>query len=270
MQQCTQQLINQHLMDINPILSGWATDWNCAPKWEPQRYHMLLYYTKKGRFTLIRKGHTYPVCPGQIFFVPLDDHETYTVGTAGETYDFSWIGFTGTLSHRFGEVLSPLDVGENQLLHLKNLFNFSHIAYELAADLLLLHADLLDTKEPKLDYVQHIIDYIQQAYMLPLTIESLAAQVGLDRSYLSRLFKQRTGTTLHNHLQHVRIHQAKQLLIQGYSVKESAYQCGFADHKHFQKVFLQHEGITPNIWKKCMIEHLGRIRNKETLGLRLD
>jgi len=264
MRQCTQNLINQHLMDINPILAGWATDWNCAPQWEPQRHHMLLYYVKKGSFTLIRKNASYQVRPGQIFFVSFDDRITHTKeDEPKQTYDFSWIGFTGALSHRFGQILPPLEIRNDQLTHFKNLMRISpYNAYDLAADLLLLRSSLLDSHEPKPDYVQHIVDYIQQSYMLPLTVEGLAAQVGLDRSYLSRLFKQRTGTTLRDHLQYVRIHQAKQLLAQGYSVKESAYRCGFRDDKRFHKVFLQHEGITPNMWKKCMIEHLSNIHSK--------
>lgn len=263
MRQCTQHLINQHLMDINPILAGWATDWTCAPQWEPQRYHMLLYYVKKGNFTLVRKDCSYPVHPGQIFFVSLDDQTSLTEGNPEETYDFVWVGFTGALSHRFGEILAPLDICDNQLSHLTQLVHFSsHTAYDLAADLLLLRADLLDSNEPKKDYVQHVLDYIQQAYMLPLTVNGIAAQVGLNRSYLSRLFKQKTGTTLHNHLLQVRFHQAKQLLSQGHSVKESAYRCGFPDDKRFHKVFLQHEGVTPNTWKKYMLENLSNIQNK--------
>ncbi|MBP3633762.1 MAG: helix-turn-helix domain-containing protein [Oscillospiraceae bacterium] len=262
MRQCTQNLINQHLMDINPILAGWVTDWEASPVWEKQRYHMLVFYVQRGEFTLVTKDASYPVHAGQIFFIPLDDHTSYTIGKS-DIYDFIWVGFTGSLSHRFAELPRVLDIGDDQLPHLRTLRQFSpHTAYDLAADLLLLRSALLDDNEPKCDYVQYVIDYIQKAYMLPITVESLAEQVGLDRSYLSRLFKERTGTTLQNHLQFVRFHQAKNLLVQGYSIKEAAYKSGFTDDKNFHKVFLRREGMTPTVWKKHMLENLATLQNK--------
>ena len=262
MQQCTQNLINQHLMDINPILAGWVADWNYAPRWNAPRTYMIIYYISRGRFTLVRDGCAYPVHEGQAFFVSLDDRTSYITGGEG-LYDYIWVGFSGSLSHRFSELPAVVDIADDQLLHLKNLHDFTpRTAYDLAADLLLLRSNLLDDNEPKFDYVQHVIDYIQKAYMYPITVESLATQVGLDRSYLSRLFKKRTGQTLQDHLQYVRFLQAKTLLVQGFSVKEAAYKCGFSDDKNFHKVFVRREGMTPTQWKKCMLENLSTLQNK--------
>lgn len=264
MKQCTQHLINQHLMDINPILAGWSKDWDWAPRWGTDtRYHMTLYYIKKGTFTLVRKSGSYEVHAGQCFFLPLDDRYTHTVSIPGQTYDYAWVGFNGSLSHRFAELTAPLDVAQEQLPNLKALYDFGpHTPYNLAADLLMLRSTLLDSNEPKPDYVQYVLDYIHQAYMQPITVESLAVQVGLDRSYLSRLFKKKTGVTMQNYLQNVRFREAKQFLIQGCSVKEAAYKCGFKDDKTFHKVFLQREGYTPTVWKKCVLENLVTLQNR--------
>ena len=260
MRQCTQNLINQHLMDINPILAGWVTDWPSSPRWEPQRYFMYLCYVKKGRFTLVMDKGSFPVREGQAFFIPLEDRTSYVVDHS-DSYDYTWVGFNGSLSHRFSDLSPVVDVPDDQLIHLKNLNKFSpHTAFDLAADLFLLRSKLMDDNEPKCDYVQHTIDYIQRAYMYPITVESLAAQVGLDRSYLSRLFKQKTGQILHDHLQYVRFHQAKTLLVQGCSVKEAAYRCGFHDDKSFHKIFMQKEGLTPTVWKKCVMENMATLQ----------
>ena len=260
MRQCTQNLINQHLMDINPILAGWAIDWPGNPGWEPIRYYMYLCYLKKGHCTLVTDKGSFPVKEGQAFFIPLEDRTSYTIREC-ETYDYLWVGFSGSLSHRFSHICPVVDIPEDHLVHLKNLDKFTpHTAFDLAADLFLLRSKLMDDNEPKCDYVQHTIDYIQRSYMYPITVESLAAQVGLNRSYLSRLFKQKTGQTLHEHLQHVRFHQAKTLLIQGCSVKEAAYQCGFADDKSFHKIFMQKEGLTPTVWKKCVMKNLATLQ----------
>lgn len=263
MKQCTQTLINQHLLDINPILAGWSTDWEFPPRWDELRRNMSLYYIRRGSFTLVREDGSFPVKGGDCFFLPMEDLTTYTVGEPGQTYDYAWVGFTGALSHRFSEVTAPFQADADQLIHLKALHDFDpHTPYNLAADLLLLRATLLDTNEPNPDYVQHIIDYIQLAYMLPITVESLSAQVGLDRSYLSRLFKKKTGTTLQNHLQYVRLQEAKRMLMQGCSVKEAAYKCGFGDDKNFHKMFVRREGLTPTQWKKCVLENLSTLQYK--------
>ena len=261
MRQTTQQLINQHLMDINPISAGWATGQNKSPSWYLPRHHMLLYYIAKGRFTLVTPDGSYPVHEGQAFFISFNDNTTYTVGDPDEIYDFMWIGFTGSLSHRFAEAPKVFDIPDNRLTHLKHLHDFTaHTAFDLAADLLLLRSDLFDANEPTCDYVQYVIDYIQTAYMHPISVESLAAQIGLNRSYLSRLFKTKTGQTLQNYLQLVRFQESKHFLIQGYSVKEAAYKCGFSDDKNFHKVFLQREGMTPTAWKKCVLQNLATLQ----------
>lgn len=263
MKQCTQQLFNPHLMDINPILAGWSIDWEHSPRWDPLRRNMSLYYIRRGSFTLVRKDASYPVHDGDCFFLPMEDLDSYTIEEPGQTYDYVWVGFTGSLSHRFAEITAPFRVDETQLVNLKALHDFDvRTPYNLASDLLLLRSTLLDHNEPKLDYVQYIIDYIQRAYMLPITVETLAAQVGLERSYLSRLFKKKTGITLQSHLQYVRFQEAKRLLIQGCNVKEAAYQSGFGDDKTFHKIFLQREGLTPTVWKKCVLENLATLQYK--------
>lgn len=268
-QNITQHLINQQLLDINPVLAGWCTNVKAPPIWQKKRYTMLLYYITKGSFTLVTEEGPCLVHEGQAFFLSLTDLTTYAEQTdPNATYDFRWVGFTGVLSHRFSSLPKVIDVPEQHLTHLKELTQFGpNTAYDLAADLLLLRASMFDGNEPKRDYIQTTIDYINSSYMHPITVESLAAQVGLERSYLSRLFKQKTGQTLQKHLQLVRIQEAKYFMIQGCSVKEAAYRCGFADHKNFHKAFLHHEGITPTTWKKCMLENLSTMQNKWPEGI---
>ena len=260
MGQTTQTLFDPRLTDMAPILAGWCTDLDKTPAWGTQRYHVSLYYVRHGHFTLVTDHGSYPVKEGQAFIISLSDSTSYTVAGEGP-YSYCWVGFNGTLSHRLAEVTGVFDVPEGQLEHLKDLRSFdAHTVYDLAADLLRLRSWLLDGDEPKRDYVQQILDHIQSAYMYPITVESLAAQVGLDRSYLSRLFKKKTGQTLQEHLQVVRFQQAKALMIQGCSVKEAAYQCGFCNDKNFHKVFLRREGITPNQWKKWVLHNLATLR----------
>ena len=124
MKQCTQQLFNPHLMDINPILAGWSIDWEHSPRWDSQRRNVTLYYIRRGNFTLVREDGSYPVGEGNCFFLPMEDRTAHTIGEPGQTYDYMWVGFTGSLSHGFAEISAPFRAEENQLVNLKTLQNF--------------------------------------------------------------------------------------------------------------------------------------------------
>ncbi len=42
-------------------------------------------------------------------------------------------------------------------------------------------------------YVKNVINYIQLKYSEPIKIDTIAMSLGLNRSYLTRLFKEATG-----------------------------------------------------------------------------
>ncbi|MCF0192184.1 MAG: AraC family transcriptional regulator [Prevotella sp.] len=50
--------------------------------------------------------------------------------------------------------------------------------------------------------------------------------------------------------------RAKQLMEQDKEMplSEVAYKCGFSDAAYFSKTFKQHEGITPSVFRKSMVE----------------
>ena len=63
-----------------------------------------------------------------------------------------------------------------------------------------------------LTYIQTTIQFIRQKYSDPIRIQDIADYCGLNRSYLTRLFKHATGYTPQEYLAQYRINQAKQLL----------------------------------------------------------
>ena len=82
-----------------------------------------------------------------------------------------------------------------------------------------------------------------------LSLEVLAAEAGLGRYQLIRAFRAATGFTPHAYLLNARVNRGRQLLGEGQPLAEVAYQLGFADQSHFQRVFKAYVGMTPGQYR---------------------
>lgn len=93
--------------------------------------------------------------------------------------------------------------------------------------------------------------YIDEHYMEVVQLNEVAEYVGLAPSYLSSLFKKQVGKSLVEYLTHIRIQNAKQLLIdRDRNIADIADEVGFADVKYFIKRFKKVTGLTPNEYRK--------------------
>lgn len=93
--------------------------------------------------------------------------------------------------------------------------------------------------------VNDILEYINQNITMPITIEHLASHFYLSKSFICRIFKLSTGTTINKYLTARRISIAKSLLSDGISVLEVSEQSGFQDYSTFFKCFTKIVGISP-------------------------
>jgi len=93
--------------------------------------------------------------------------------------------------------------------------------------------------------VNDILEYINQNISAPITIQQLAEHFFLSKSFICRIFKQSTGTTVNKYLTARRISIAKSLLSEGVSVNEVSEQCGFLDYSTFLKSFTKTVGVSP-------------------------
>lgn len=104
-----------------------------------------------------------------------------------------------------------------------------------------LHMQLTD--HPEINKVKH---YIQQHYEQPITVKSLAKYVAMDESYLSGLFKRKTGQTVIQYLHQVRVNQAKNLLRQtDMPINQIGEKVGFVHNNYFNKIFKRITNQTP-------------------------
>lgn len=90
------------------------------------------------------------------------------------------------------------------------------------------------------------IDYIYNHLHEAIRAEDLAAQAGLNRSYLSTLFKKETGQSISAYILSKRMEAAKNMLkFSDYSYAEIAAVLAFNSQSHFIRVFRAQTGYTP-------------------------
>ena len=93
--------------------------------------------------------------------------------------------------------------------------------------------------------VDDILSYINGNIANPISIEQLAGEFFLSESYICRIFKSATGTTIGKYITARRISIAKALLNEGISVSEAYERSGFTDYSNFFKAFTKAVGISP-------------------------
>jgi len=93
--------------------------------------------------------------------------------------------------------------------------------------------------------VDGILAYINTNIGQTITVEQLAEHFYLSESYICRIFKQATGTTINKYITARRISIAKAHLNEGASVNEAFEKSGFGDYSNFFKAFTKAVGVSP-------------------------
>ncbi len=93
--------------------------------------------------------------------------------------------------------------------------------------------------------VDGILAYINANIGQTITVEQLAEHFYLSESYICRIFKQATGTTINKYITARRISIAKAHLNEGAGVNEAFEKSGFGDYSNFFKAFTKAVGVSP-------------------------
>ena len=96
-----------------------------------------------------------------------------------------------------------------------------------------------------------VANYIQRHMSEPITTERMAEELFLNRSYLSRKFKEETGETLTAFIQKEKTEEAKRLLrYSDKSLTAIGSYLGFSSASHFSRVFKDYVGSTPSEYRE--------------------
>ena len=246
--------------DIYPIQYG---EQQCKPNYgfgPCIRSNYIMHYVYSG-CGILRIGDTeYKISPGEIFIIK-PNQLTYYEADSKNPWLYRWIEFNGSMSERIlsvfmGPVISDYDdaiIGEK----FKEFICCGKISFETAmekfwaviAALTKYSADNAQIRSR--DYVQMAELYIKNNINKKITVNDISAHVGINRSYLSRLFKEYKNISPQQYLTTARVNTAAQYLKNtDISIGEVAQSVGYSDYHIFNKVFHRYFNTSPSEWRK--------------------
>ena len=126
----------------------------------------------------------------------------------------------------------------------------------LRRDMMCFYCDAMADRKKQADLslpVVRTMNYIEGHLHDRITLELLAENAGVSRSYLSALFHRETGVRLSSYITGRRIEAAKNMLLYTVSTAaEISEYLGFSNPSHFQRAFRQATGMTPNAYRRSM------------------
>ena len=115
-----------------------------------------------------------------------------------------------------------------------------------------------------IQYLTSACDYIKQNFQEPLTLEKIAAHVGISRSYLAQLFSTQLNRSVVEYIQTIRCDHAAYLLnTTSLPIIDIAMETGFNNRQHFTRTFGKLYGMPPHEYR-----HVNHVSYVKTPGLR--
>ena len=227
----------------------------------------ILHFVISGKGKLYINDEIFDVEAGQAFLIPANIRAYYEAD-AKDPWHYIWIHVGGA---RLKETLHLCGMDENQPLFistsdengwleiLKDIFIHRESElycigkiYELFAYMTANSINKLSYEtNPQLEYVKKTIKYIQLKYSEALHMDDIAEACGLNRSYLSRLFKEATGQSVQQYLITYRLKKATELMKEtNLSLQDISLAVGYTDIFTFSKAFKKNFGTSPSNYRK--------------------
>jgi AraC-like DNA-binding protein len=207
--------------------------------------YVILQRTISGYGGFRLDGREYEVPAGHAFIAIAPEPSAYYYPPgAGQPWELTWLNFYGRLSvelcadirRRFGPVL-PLDEHSAAGIAFEALVTQreQRVAQDPLDASLAIYRFLLEwTREltapsrEALDPVEIVAHICQARFREPIGTKELAAEAGLSREHLSRLFTERKGLSPGRYLRGLRVRAAQEMLANGRTpLQEVALRCGF-------------------------------------------
>ena len=247
----------------------------CEPdyQWGPGiRDHYCIHHILSGSGTYttgkisvrLKAGDTFILFPGVELEYQADSEEPW---------EYGWAGFMGAdaasiirnteFSRESPYILKGRVPGEKIREGIGNIYRAKGNNYESAVamagalySLLAVFMQYAEKEDRQTDtqetYVERAQSYIGNNYSYPITVEDVAAYVGISRSHLFRSFQNYMRKSPKEYLTEYRIKQACHLLKEtGLSVSAIAYSVGFENNLYFSKAFRKQKGMSPSEYRQA-------------------
>ncbi|WP_338554075.1 AraC family transcriptional regulator [Paenibacillus sp. KS-LC4] len=256
----------------------------CEPlhSWGPGlRDLYIIHYVISGSGEFSTGGEAYQLSQGEGFLITPGAIVHYTADES-DPWVYTWVGFDGLHARAFmqraglsvtrpifrakgaswfetshQELVAAHGMGSRDILYQSILYRLIGELIECAEPALAEEQSLrANSKET---YINEAITYIENNYSQKTTVEQIAQAVGLDRTYLSSLFKQQFDLSLQAFLLQFRMNRAVELLSSTQlSVSDISRSVGYTDPFLFSKMFKKVIGQSPRRTRE-LLEEQGKL-----------
>lgn len=254
---------------------------NRDPYFRTMEFHahdfLELYYFLDGSVTYYIEDQVYDLCPGDLLIIPAGKMHRPVIANEHAAYErmVLWITpqYLQSIDSPAGDLQKNLQkVGEHgycvpfrgdetvfvtallkKLLYMqKNDADpkFCAGAVELYLWTIFRSYGVIDTTHRnETQVIPQVIRYITEHFSEPLTLEDIAAEFFVSKSYLNRHFKAYTNSTMYAYIMALRLTHARRMLREGIPAVEAGRECGFSDYSTFYKAFKTQTGLSPQQFK---------------------
>lgn len=237
------------------------------------RPHYLLHYILNGKGSYYADNKCYELKKGEGFLISPGE-STYYKADKEEPWEYCWISFDGyeasTILKNCGLSKDNLIFKDNSngvfkenLISLINNYEAnSNNEFALLGQLYLCFASIYDQVNSKEknnyeSYADKALDYIYNNFSYDIKISDIARYVGIDRTYLYKIFIQEHKVSPQQYLISFRLNTAVNLLeTTKMNITEISYSCGFKDTPTFYKHFKKQFNITPVQYRKNNVNYI--------------
>ena len=262
----------------NPIIhSLYLTDIGYYPK---AKYHYrersngadqhILIYCFEGSGKANINKEIYDITPGDFFFVPIKTAHFY-YADEDNPWTIYWIHFKGSTADAIISSLKKqhngykgyIQYSEKSIAFFKEIYMQMERGYSsdnlTYANMCLWHylttflyndRSLPEGEISNKDEIDRAIDFLSERIDQTLTLEEIAASVNLSVSHFSYLFKKKTGFSVIEYFNHLKVQKACQyILFTNMRIGEIALEIGIGDQYYFSRMFTKIMGVSPNEYR---------------------
>lgn len=266
---------NENFVDLSMYQFGWE---RCAPSHAfgpAARNHFLFHYVISGTGTLYANdaegiSRVYQIKSGQGFMIFPHQINTY-IADKDLPWEYVWIEFDGLRAKEAIEIAglslnAPVyrahshDLRETMMNEMLYIAQHGDMApFHLIGHLyLVLDALTRSVSTMRLSkggrlrdfYVHEAISFIEQNFQNNISVEDIADNCGLNRSYFGKIFKEAIGRTPQEFLLSYRMTKAAELLkLTRLSIGDISKAVGYDNQLHFSRAFKNIYSISPREWR---------------------